>query len=75
MATAHAAPPEFAQRTAEATQVLHDDIRTRWSRFTDLDVGYLRDADDLASQVATKYGLDPATAQSDVAAVLKGRQI
>jgi len=76
MTTAHALPlPELAQRTAAATQTLHGDIRARWSRFSDFDVGCLRDADDLASQVATKYGLDPAKARSDVDAVLKGRQI
>lgn len=75
MATAQASLPDTAQRTAEATQALHEDIRARWSRLTDRDIGELRDAADLATQVAAKYGLDQARVTSDVAAVLKGRAI
>ena len=76
MATARAFPlPDNTQQTAEARQALHDDIHARWSRLTDREIGDLHDADDLATQVAAKYGLDQAKAQSDVAAVLKGRAI
>lgn len=76
MATVHAFPlPDTAQRSAEATQALHDDIRARWSRFTHFEIGHLRDADDLATRISIKYGLEKAKAESDVAAVLKGRSI
>ena len=74
MDTANALP-DAAQKTAAATQALHDDIRTRWSRFTDFEVGSLRDAEDLVAKIAAKYDLEASKARADVAAVLKGRQI
>jgi uncharacterized protein (DUF2267 family) len=76
MATVYPFPlPSAAQKTAEAAQALHDDIRARWSRFTHFEIGHLRDADDLATRVSIKYGLEKAKAESDVAALLKGRHI
>lgn len=74
MDTAHA-PPDAAQKTASATQALHDDIRTRWNRFSDFEVGSLRDAEDLVAKVAAKYDLEASKARSDVTALLKGRRV
>ena len=73
MATVTAFP--LAQQSAEATQALHDDIRNRWSRLTDREVGALKDTDDLVIKVAGLYGLPRATAQSDVNDLLRGRTI
>jgi len=73
MATVTAFP--LAQQSAEATQALHDDIRNRWSRLTDREVGALKDTDDLVTKVAGLYGLPRATVQSDVTALLRGRTI
>jgi hypothetical protein len=76
MATITAFPlPDTAQKSAEATQALHDDIRTRWSRLTDIEIGHLKDNDDLVTKIAGLYGLERATAQSDVNDLLKGRTI
>ena len=65
----------LGQQSAEATQALHDDIRNRWSRLTDRDVGALKDNDDLVNKVVGLYGLPRATAQSDVTALLKARTL
>ena len=73
MATVTAFP--LAQQSAEATQALHDDIRTRWSRLTDHEVGALKGVDDLITKVAGLYGLPRATAKSDVTDLLRGRTI
>lgn len=73
MATVTAFP--LAQQSAEATQALHDDIRTRWSRLTDHEVGALKGVDDLITKVAGLYGLPRPTAKSDVTDLLRGRTI
>jgi hypothetical protein len=65
----------LAQRSAQETQTLHDDIRARWSKLSDYDVGALKDADDLMTQVATRYTLDAEQARADVVALLQGRKI
>ena len=67
--------PHLAQRSAAATQDLHDDIRARWSKFSDREIGALKDVDDLVNQVTTRYTLDHEQARGDVAALLNGRQI
>jgi hypothetical protein len=54
---------------------LRDDIRAKWDRFSDIEVGALKSNDELVDQVVAKYSLDKAKAQSDVNAFLKGRQI
>lgn len=76
MATANHQPlPNLSQKSAEAAQALHDDIRTRWSKFSDFEIGALKDNNDLITQVASRYTLDREQAQGDVAALLKGRQV
>lgn len=74
MATVHALP-HVAQKTAEATQALHDDIQTRWSRLGDREIGYLENTEDLVARVCDLYGLAKSKARSDVAAVLRGRTL
>ena len=58
-----------------AMRALHGDIRARWPRFTDFELGALANTEDLVNQVAIKYGLEPARARCEVAGVLKGRRV
>jgi len=58
-----------------ARRSLHGDIRTRWPRFTDFELGALANTEDLVGQVAIKYGLERTRARSEVAQVLKGRKV
>lgn len=58
-----------------AMRLLHRDIHARWPRFTDFELGALANIEDLVSQVAMKYSVEPARARSEVAGVLKGRKV
>jgi hypothetical protein len=60
---------------SEAKQILLKDIRAKWDKFSEQEVGALKNKDDLVTQVVAKYSIDKAQAQRDVEAVMKGRQI
>ena len=60
---------------AEGKQILLKDIGAKWSKFSEQELGALKNKDDLISQVVTKYSLDKAQAQREVDVVMKGRQI
>ena len=51
------------------------DIRAKWGKFSEDELGALKNNDDLVTQIVAKYSLDKAQAVQDVNAVLKGRQI
>jgi len=60
---------------AEAKQILLKDISSRWGKFSEQELDALKSTDDLVTQIVAKYSIDKAKAQSDVDAVMKGRQI
>ena len=60
---------------AEAKQILLKDISSRWGKFSEQELGALKNKDDLVTQIVAKYSIDKTQAQSDVDAVMKGRQI
>jgi len=60
---------------AEAKQILLKDISSRWGKFSEQELDALKSKDDLVTQIVAKYSIDKAKAQSDVDAVMKGRQI
>jgi hypothetical protein len=62
---------------ADTKQILLKDIGAKWGKFSEQELGALRNRDDLVTQVVTKYSIDKAQAQAqrDVDAVMKGRQI
>jgi hypothetical protein len=62
------------QNTEQKGAVLKE-ICSKWSKFSEQDVAALKGKADLVSQVVTKYGLPQIQAQSEVDALLKGRQI
>jgi hypothetical protein len=51
------------------------EICSKWSKFSEQDVAALKGKADLVSQVVTKYGIPQVQAQSEVDALLKGRQM
>ena len=69
------AQPISTGNPAEAKQILLKDIGAKWSKFSEQELGALKNRDDLVTQVVTKYSIDKAQAQRDVDAVMKGRQI
>lgn len=64
-----------AAATVEGKHILLKDIGAKWNKFSEQELGALKDKDDLVTQVVAKYSLDKAQAQRDVDAVMKGRQI
>ncbi len=62
------------QNTDQKNAVLKE-ICSKWSKFSEQDVAAMKSKTDLVSQVVTKYGLPQIQAQSEVDALLKGRQI
>jgi hypothetical protein len=70
------AQPNSAMNTnAAEVKQLRQDIRAKWDKFSDIEVGALKSNDELVDQVVAKYSLDKAKAQSDVTAFLNGRQL
>jgi hypothetical protein len=59
----------------ESKALILKDIRSKWGKFSEDEIGGLKSNDDLATQIVAKYSLDKAQALRDVEAVLKGRQI
>ena len=60
---------------AEAKQILLKDISSKWGKFSEQELGALKNRDDLITQVVAKYSIDKTQAQREVDAVMKGRQI
>ena len=69
------ADPEKTANAAENKQILLKDIGAKWNKFSEQELGALKNRDELVTQVVAKYSLDKAQAQKDVDAVMKGRQI
>ena len=67
--------PAKAENVTENKQILLKDIGAKWNKFSEQELGALKNRDDLVDQVVAKYSLDKAQAQKDVDAVMKGRQI
>jgi hypothetical protein len=59
--------------TDQKTSILKE-ICSKWSKFCKQDVAAMKGKADLVSQVVTKYGLPQIQAQTEVDALLKGRQ-
>jgi hypothetical protein len=51
------------------------DIEQKWGKFSAYEIAALKDNDDLVMQIQTKYQLDKARAQRDVAEFAQGRQL
>jgi hypothetical protein len=64
-----------APQNADQKSAVMKDICAKWSKFSDQDVAAIKGKADLVSQVVTKYGLPQTQAQTEVDALLKGRQI
>jgi len=60
---------------SDTKQILLKDIGAKWSKFSEQELGALKNKDELVTQVVAKYSIDKVQAQRDVDAVMKGRQI
>ena len=62
------------QNTDQKLAVIKD-IRAKWTKFSEQDVSALKGKSDLVTQVASKYSIPQSQAQTEVDALLKGRQV
>ena len=60
---------------SETKRGILNDIRAKWGKFSEDDLGRLRSNDDLVTEIASRYNIDRAQAQSDVDDMMRGRQI
>jgi hypothetical protein len=67
--------PARTGNSADTKQILLKDIGAKWGKFSEQELGALKNKDDLVTQVVAKYNIDKAQAQREVDAVMKGRQI
>ncbi|MGH9338889.1 MAG: hypothetical protein ACRD1R_04705 [Acidobacteriota bacterium] len=70
-ATAGSANPH----SSEQKQAVLKEVCAKWSKLSEQDVSALKGKADLVSQVVAKYGIPQIQAQSEVDALLKGRQL
>ena len=73
--TTNTAASASTGNSGEAKQILLKDIGAKWGKFSEQELGALKNKDDLVTQVIAKYSIDKVQAQKDVDAVMKGRQI
>ncbi len=59
----------------DVRRVVLKEVGAKWGKFSEQDLSAIKGKDDLVSQVVAKYSIEKAQAQSDVDALLKGRQI
>jgi hypothetical protein len=67
--------PASTGNATDAKQILLKDIGAKWGKFSEIELGALKNKDELVTQVVAKYSIDKAQAQRDVDTVMKGRQI
>ena len=70
-ATGGSAKPQ----SPEQKQAVFKEICAKWSKLSEQDVPALKGKAELVSQVVAKYGIPQIQAQSEVDALLKGRQL
>lgn len=60
---------------AEVKAMIGKDIRAKWDKFSEQDVGSLKSKDELVTQVVAKYGTEKGQALREVDTVLSGRAL
>jgi len=62
-----------ANSDAANKATLGKDIRAKWDKFSEIEVGALKNEDDLVTQLVAKYSLDKPKAESEAKALVNGR--
>ena len=62
-------------KTQDPSTGMRGEIRQKWGKFSDQEISAIKDNNDLAAQVQSKYALDEAQAKRDVDAFANGRQL
>jgi hypothetical protein len=54
--------------------MIRTDIKAKWNKFSDQDLGSLKNRDELVTSLVAKYGLEKVQAEKEIDALLKGRE-
>jgi uncharacterized protein YjbJ (UPF0337 family) len=54
-------------------QIIVNELRAKWGKFSEQELSALKGKDDLVSQVQARYGMNKVQALRDIDALLKGR--
>jgi hypothetical protein len=65
---------DMTNKATVSKMALGKDIRAKWDKFSEIEVGALKSQDDLANQLVTKYSLDKAKASAEGKTLVAGRQ-
>lgn len=68
------AAPRSDVGTVDNANTLLSDVRAKWSKFSEIELSNLKSVDDLATQIASKYSINPADARQQAEAVMNNRQ-
>lgn len=68
-------PPLGFVNFSETKRGILNDIRAKWGKFSEDDLAGLVNNDDLVNQISVRYRIDRTKAQTDVDALMQGRQI
>jgi hypothetical protein len=61
-------------QSPEAAKMIRTDIKAKWNKFSDQDLGSLKNRDELVTSLVAKYGLEKVQAEKEIDALLKGRE-
>jgi hypothetical protein len=75
MANVASRSPTAKAAAAATRQIVLNDIRSKWGKFSEQDLSALKSKDDVVTQLVAKYGLEKVQAQRNVDALMKDRQI
>ncbi len=75
MAKAASNSPTAHTAAAATRQIVLNEIRSKWGKFSEHDLSTLKSKDDIVTQLVAKYGLEKAQAQRDVDSLMKDRRI
>jgi hypothetical protein len=74
MANAASSSPTVKTAAAATRQLVLNQIRSKWGKFSEQDLSALKSKEDVVSQLVAMYGLEQVQAQRDVDALMKDRQ-
>lgn len=64
---------DMANEASKVKAALGKDIRTKWDKFSEIEVGAMKSEDDLVTQLVAKYALDKPKAQTEAKTLVNGR--
>jgi hypothetical protein len=64
---------DMANKATETKAALGKDIRAKWDKFSEIEVGAMKSEHDLVTQLVAKYALDMPKAQTEAKTLVNGR--